>query len=293
MAKFEPKDNPFKSIGINITHKCNMNCSNCFLPERNKPDLDRTKLLDCLKELPKPVYLRILGGEPTVREDLPEIISDIKNNTKHIVSLLTNGLKMADFNYTMKLKEAGLRICYVSFNGVTDDEIYEKMDGARCAEQKIKAVDNIIKSGMYLNLGCIVARGINDDSPKKLLEFVKEKGLKNVYLKFKTVGQIGRYLEDVSYGIEEFKDLLAEQLGVTVEHINHWESKMDDERILRFPIDPINPKSDLLGRGGIWASIAHWNREGHEKLFKGEKQGGKITRDFKIVNYYESLDNDD
>ena len=44
----EPENNTFSDVVIDVTHRCNMNCKNCYIPNRDVPDMDMEL---CLKQL--------------------------------------------------------------------------------------------------------------------------------------------------------------------------------------------------------------------------------------------------
>ena len=44
--ELEPEQNTFSNIVVDLTHKCNMECANCYIPIRDVPDLDKEKLYD-------------------------------------------------------------------------------------------------------------------------------------------------------------------------------------------------------------------------------------------------------
>ena len=101
--ELEPEDNTFSNIVIDLTHRCNMECANCYIPNRDVPDLDKDKLYQFLAKLPARTYIRLIGAEPTMRDDLPEIITMVKK-LGHRPSVTTNGLKLANRSYVKKLK---------------------------------------------------------------------------------------------------------------------------------------------------------------------------------------------
>ena len=75
--ELEPEENTFSNIVVDLTHRCNMECANCYIPNRDVPDLDKEKLYDALARLPARSYIRLIGAEPTMRQDLPEIITRV------------------------------------------------------------------------------------------------------------------------------------------------------------------------------------------------------------------------
>ena len=105
--EYVPEKNPFSLLVADLTHKCNMECANCYIPNRDVPDMDVQKLYAFLKKLPKRIIVRLIGAEPTMRTDLCDIIRNVKKHG-HNVSLTTNGLKLSSSGYVLNLKEAGL-----------------------------------------------------------------------------------------------------------------------------------------------------------------------------------------
>jgi hypothetical protein len=75
--RFAPEDSPFTTLFADITHRCNMACRNCYIPVRDLPDLPVDWLFDLLERLPRRTRIRLVGAEPTMREDLPEIIATV------------------------------------------------------------------------------------------------------------------------------------------------------------------------------------------------------------------------
>ena len=77
-----------------------------------------------------PYNVQLSGGEPTVREDLPEIISLGRSMGFDFIQLNSNGLRLArEPDYVKRLKEAGLSCVFLQFDGL-EDEIYRETQGA-------------------------------------------------------------------------------------------------------------------------------------------------------------------
>ncbi|MBI5014728.1 MAG: radical SAM protein [Deltaproteobacteria bacterium] len=90
------------------------------MPERNGPDLDLRQIEETCRSF-SGSWIRLSGGEPTLRDDLPEIVALCARYGKRAV-LLTNGLRLADRRYLRILKEAVLRGVHFAFNGFRDRE---------------------------------------------------------------------------------------------------------------------------------------------------------------------------
>ena len=126
-VRFAPEDSPFRVLFADITHRCNMACANCYIPVRDLPDLPVDWLYAILERLPRRTRIRLVGAEPTMREDLPEIIARVRK-LGHIPTILTNGLKLGRRSYVDRLRSAGLRTVYLSLNGGLRDDLYEEIE---------------------------------------------------------------------------------------------------------------------------------------------------------------------
>lgn len=90
------------------------------------------KTLDRRSDGAGKTLLQLSGGEPTVRDDLPEIVAYAKQVGCKYVQLNSNGMRLAeDEAFVKRLADAGLSFVFMQFDGV-DDVVYEKRAAARC-----------------------------------------------------------------------------------------------------------------------------------------------------------------
>jgi molybdenum cofactor biosynthesis enzyme MoaA len=277
----EPEDSQFYTIGVDVTHRCNMECANCYSPIRDLPDVPLSDLLTFFKRLGKRTEVRLTGGEPTLRKDLPEMIFALKE-LGHRVAIMTNGLKLSDLEYCKTLKAAGLKFVCMSMNGANDDSVYEKMDGRKCADLKMKALENLVSLGFFININCILVRGVNSHVPQ-LLATILEKLNVNGVLRFRNIGMLGRYMKTQNYNFEEMVHLLAQVFKkdpkkiVQMNQVNGFE---EDHNIL-FPIH------DHKKFGTIWVKVTDW-RPGSDAIpDPNSKRRGRMTKDLKVAPFFE------
>lgn len=169
---------------VDVTNACNLRCPICFANAAAvgylyQPSLDQVKqMLDNLcNNRPVPTYaVQLSGGEPTLRDDLPEIVRYAKKIGIHHVEVNTNGVRIArDIEYLKELIDAGVSTFYLSFDSLTR-EAYIKIKGADLLDIKLKAVENLKALGHEsLVLVPTVVKGINDSEIGSLIEF----GVKN------------------------------------------------------------------------------------------------------------------
>jgi len=208
--RFRPEESPFTTLFADITHRCNMACRNCYIPVRDLPDLPVDWLFQLLERLPRRTRIRLVGAEPTMREDLPEIIATVRR-LGHIPILLSNGLKLGRLSYVRTLKRAGLRTVHLSLNGGLRDDLYEAIDDLACAGRKLQALDNLLGEHMYVTAGMILAPGINDGHLAEFLDYLLARGVIDIHLR--SVGAIGNHLDGEPFDLDGLEACLRQALG--------------------------------------------------------------------------------
>ena len=281
-----------------------MECANCYVPNRNIPDMDSHRLFDVLAKLPRRTDIRLMGGEPTLRLDLPEIIREVVRHG-HRPVLATNGLKLAHIDYCRMLKDAGLRYVLLSMNGAADDDVYRVIDSGKYAGLKVRALRNCLQAGFRLNTGTIIAKGVNEHSLKAQIDLVvrtaceigvhfdHDKPWSKVtpILRMRSVGAIGRYMEDSSCSYDEMVQLLATTLDRPVETI--LQRSMTPGRVLLELEDDGGERSALVpvdtDAGRILVRLVDWSTDDAGVPDAGNPHRGRLTKDFRIAPFFEDI----
>ena len=299
--ELKPENNTFSNVVIDLTHRCNMECANCYIPNRNIPDLDKIKLYKFLKKLPNRTYIRLIGAEPTMREDIFEIISTVKN-LGHRPSLTTNGLKLGQLSYVEKLKESGLRMLLHSMNGADDDKIYKILDNGNWANIKVRALKNIFKCRIPTNTGTIIAKGINEHTMKRQLELFAELAIENdinfdttrpynrltPVLRMKSVGAIGRYIKASAYSIDELCDLAVKELGISFNDIQKVGTGVvsNDATV---PIGSSYMFSYETKAGRVLIRLIDWKTNDEGVIDHDNPNRGRLTPNWTIAPFFEHV----
>lgn len=215
---YEPEESPFQTVCADITHRCNMACRNCYIPNRTIPDMETPWLLSMLRRLPRGTFVRFIGAEPTLHPDLPLMIREARRLRLHPV-LVTNGLRLADRGYLRELKDAGVQIVVLSFSGGFDDDLYEAIDDLRCAAKKSAALDNLGRENLYTALGMIIVRGVNEDEPRAVLRHIRaNRFIREFHLR--SVGAVGRFMiEPAPLSLAELAAVFARNADVPVSEL--------------------------------------------------------------------------
>jgi uncharacterized radical SAM superfamily Fe-S cluster-containing enzyme len=123
---------------------------------------------------PRKNLVQLSGGEPTLRNDLPEIILAAKRSGLLYVQLNTNGLRLAeDPSYAATLADAGFIFCLPTIRWSQPD-IYETLKRARPLRNQKKAIAHCEAIGLGVTLVVTVVQGVNDDHLGDILRFAWE-----------------------------------------------------------------------------------------------------------------------
>jgi len=186
------------SAAIMTTSRCNLHCPICFTYGNEgpvyEPSLDSIKrmyqvVLDACGTYP----VELCGGEPTIRDDLPQIIAIGKEMGFNHIKINTNGIRIAkDKEYLSRLKEAGATIMYLQFDGVTD-EVYRYTRGVNLFDLKVQAVTNCAEVKIGVMLVPTVVPDVNFHQIGDIIQFAKRwvPTVKGVY--FQPISYFGRY----------------------------------------------------------------------------------------------------
>jgi len=186
-------------VVLEVTNRCNLNCPICFARSnegyRYHPSIEEIRGMwqTVVNYVDHPICVQLSGGEPTVRDDLPDIVRMGKEMGVDYIEVNTNGVRLArDIDYLRSLKEAGVDALYYSFDGV-NGKVYEKTCGTDLLEIKKKGLDNCAEVGMGVTLVMVVSPKINLDQVGKVIEFAKERipTVKGVH--FQPISYFGRF----------------------------------------------------------------------------------------------------
>lgn len=286
LTEVAPEKSRYKIVYVDLSHRCNMECANCYLPNREFPDINTERLLETIGRFKVRTEFRFIGGEPTLHKDLFRIIETVVNMPlKHRVTLVTNGLRLSRLNYVKSLKDAGLTTVYLSLNGADDDIVYKITDGIECADKKIAALRNIAKVGLKLAIGCIIVRNINEHVPLRIKELLEELGI-YASIEFRNIGDVGRSMDAENYSFADILSIVAEAFDVDITSRHWWESLIDNDAYsMYFPVDP--SKAKTLQTNSI--RISAWDHMHLGFTEETNRRRGRLTQNFKVAQYFEHL----
>jgi cyclic pyranopterin phosphate synthase len=160
--------------------------------------------------------IRLTGGEPLLRHDLPTLVrlltrhESIRDN-----ALTTNGILLA--RQADALRSAGLRRVTISLDTLRPDRMAEFARSARHAEV-LEGIAAAAGAGFdSIKLNSVMIRGYNDDELLDLLEFARERGLEIRFIEYMDVGGATRWEMGQVVSQREMLDAVAERYGPVTE----------------------------------------------------------------------------
>ena len=201
---------------VEVTDDCNLSCSYCFASSgpggdhRSGDEIDA--LLDTVADAGgRPIQFS--GGEPTVRDDLPELVECARERGIDHVEVNTNGIRLAtEDGYADTLADAGVTAIYLQFDGLTS-QTYETIREVDLVDEKHAAIDACREADLPVVLVPTVVPDVNDHEMGDIVRFALENRDVIRSVNFQPVAHFGRYAEnDGRFAIDTATRLLAEQI---------------------------------------------------------------------------------
>lgn len=170
-------------MDLAVTYRCNNACAHCYnARQRSYPEMNTERwlqVLDKLWELSIP-HVVFTGGEPTLRNDLPELIAHAEGNGQ-ITGLNTNARRLNDRNYVARLVEAGLDHVQVTVES-HNPSIHDQMVLAKGAwQQTIVGLENALDTPLFVMTNTTMLRG-NSPYLGDTLDFLANLGVPTIGL---------------------------------------------------------------------------------------------------------------
>ena len=172
-----------KRVDINVGYSCNERCKFCYYIQTLK-DKEKEKDLSTEEVKKRIQYIRnqgisileFTGGEPTIRNDLPELITYAKNLGFESISMITNGLRLAQKEYARKIVEAGVDDFLISIHGDAADVHDRVTEIPGSYDKAVACVKNLMEFPVKVRANCVIS-GLNYDRAVKTLELYHSLGL--------------------------------------------------------------------------------------------------------------------
>ncbi len=239
------------NLRISVTDRCNIRCVYCmpetvqFLPRQ---ELLRFEEIERFVRIAAPLginKLRLTGGEPLVRKDLPALVERLAHiGGIHDVGLTTNGLLLAPL--ARPLWDAGLRRINISLDTM-DPAKFQELTRRPGFEQVIEGILAAKDAGFDpVKINAVAIKGMTEDDIVPLGRFCREHGLELRFIEYMPLDAGNRWERDKVLFAAEILERLSQGIGPLV--------PAPDQ-------DPKAPAQDYVyadggGRVGLIASVS-------------------------------------
>lgn len=210
---------PLRDLRLSVIDRCNFRCRYC-MPEEifgaNYPFLssDKTLSFDEMERLTHIFVslgvkkIRITGGEPLLRKNIPELISRLQSiDGVEDIAVTTNGSLLKKF--APQLASAGLSRITVSLDSL-DDERFKQLNGNRSKVKTIlEGIEAAAAAGLKVKVNMVVQKGKNDQDILPMAKYFKEKKHTLRFIEYMDVGNSNGWRMDEVVTKQEILDRIV------------------------------------------------------------------------------------
>ncbi|MGG5753378.1 GTP 3',8-cyclase MoaA [Zafaria sp. Z1313] len=243
-------------LRISLIDKCNLRCTYC-MPADGLAWLPRSRLLTGA-EVRRLVRigvedlgvreLRLTGGEPLVRVDLPDIIAAVRGDHPELpVSLTTNGVGLA--KRARELAAAGLSRINVSLDTLHAGT-FERLARRDHLDEVLAGIDAAADAGLRpLKINAVLMRGVNDHEAPELLEWALGRGFELRFIEQMPLDADHGWRKDDMVTAREVRERLRTRFRIEADRAARDGAPAERHRV--FPLGG----GEQLGTVGIIASV--------------------------------------
>ncbi len=219
MPVFDTLRRPLRNLRLSVTDRCNLRCQYC-MPERDYVWLPRRDILD-FEEVSRlcDVFttlgvdrVRLTGGEPLVRRDLPRLVRLLSSKASlRDLALTTNGVLLAD--QAAALREAGLHRITVSLDTLSRER-FLRLARFDHLPRVLAGIEAAVRAGLSpVKIDTVVIRGVNEDELLPLLAYGRRVGAEVRFIEYMDVGGATLWSREKVVSRAEMLDQIGRALG--------------------------------------------------------------------------------
>jgi len=209
---------PLRNLRISVTDRCNLRCRYCmpeaeyiWLPRRDLLTFEEiSTLVDVFADLGVD-KVRLTGGEPLLRRDLPELVSMLSAKPLRDLAMTTNGVLLA--GHVDELKKAGLNRVTVSLDTLRADR--SKTLSQRATHGSVlKGIASVAPAGFTdTKIDTVAMNGVNDDELVDLIEFGRTVPAEVRFIEYMDVGGATTWSPDLVLSRAEMLSRISAHYG--------------------------------------------------------------------------------
>jgi cyclic pyranopterin phosphate synthase len=215
MALIDSFNRKIEYVRLSVTDRCDLRCFYC-LPKGFK-DFEEPNDWLTFEEIERVIKvfselgvsrIRITGGEPLVRKNLPQLANRLSNIPGiEDLSLSTNAVQLK--RYAHALKDANVSRLNVSLDSLKSQRFKEITNGGKL-EKVINSLMAAKEAGFSpIKINTVLMKGVNDDEAEDLVEFCIEHGFTLRFIETMPIGDTGRQASHQYVNLQDIKQRLA------------------------------------------------------------------------------------
>lgn len=156
--------------------------------------------------------VRLTGGEPLLRRDIVELVSQIRALDSRIdIAITTNAILLE--KYALQLKEAGLNRVTVSLDAL-DNEIFQSLsDTTNSVETILQGIEYCREIELPVKVNCVIQKGINESQINPIIEYFNRFSITPRFIEFMDVGNTNSWNYDSVVSGDEMRKIIELQFG--------------------------------------------------------------------------------
>jgi len=227
---------PLRNLRLSVTDRCNLRCSYC-MPEAEYAWLPRHDILQ-FEEMSRLVdvfaragvdRVRLTGGEPLLRRDLPELVRMIaEKQAIRDLALTSNGVMLEE--HARSLHHAGLHRLTVSLDTLRADR-FQALTRFDSLSQVLAGIDEAVKYFDHIKLDSVIMRGTNDDELVPLLEYARRIRAEVRFIEYMDVGGATQWSRDRVMSRQDMLTALGREYGPIAAIVENTSAPADRFRL--------------------------------------------------------------
>jgi cyclic pyranopterin phosphate synthase len=206
------------NLRISVTDRCNIRCFYCmpedvvFRPRKELLTFEEIERFASVAATLGVNKLRLTGGEPLVRKDLPELVKRLGAVPGiEDIALTTNGLLLAD--QAAELKNAGLQRLNISLDTLSEDT-FQKISRRSGLQQVLDGIFAAQQVGFKkIRLNAIAIRGLTESEVLPLAHFARKHDLELRFIEFMPLDADGNWTSEEVLTGASIRQLLEKEMG--------------------------------------------------------------------------------
>ena len=224
---------PIRDLRISVTDRCNFRCTYCMPKEVFNSEYEFLRRDDLLsfEEITRisKIFarlgvkkIRLTGGEPLLRKNLPILIEQLSNiDDIEDISLTTNGVLLTS-DVAKQLKSAGLQRITISLDALDDETFKNISDVAFDVDKVLTAIEHAQTVGLDpIKINMVVKKGVNEHSILPMAKHFHNSGIILRFIEFMDVGSTNQWQMDDVFSAKEISNVINQELPIEPAEANY------------------------------------------------------------------------